>query len=168
MQIILIGMRVAGKTYFGKKIAEKLQFSFVDLDDYIVEKNKMTIAEMVETKGWDFFREKEYEAFLDSLKKDKVIIAAGAGLVTFEKNQSLLEKQKFVIWVKTPEKVMLDYLKGGENKHRPSLTGKSLEEEFLEVYEERKPLYKKLANFIFDTEKDLEEVLKKMKEEFLI
>ena len=49
----------SGKSYVGKKLAEKLNYDFVDLDDYLIEKEGLSIAEIFEKHDENYFREKE-------------------------------------------------------------------------------------------------------------
>ena len=58
----LVGLPGSGKTTFGKIMAEKLGYRHIDLDEYIVEMNKMSIPEIFEKFGESGFRERETEA----------------------------------------------------------------------------------------------------------
>jgi len=156
MHIILIGMRAAGKTYFGKIFSKKFKLNLIDTDELIQKNEKCSIQAMVEKHGWPYFREKEYETIQNLSAYQPSIVATGAGLPVAEKNQKILKNYGKVIWIKTPPQVMIDYLKKTTTDHRPSLTGKSIVDEFLEVYDKRKIIYQKLADFVFDTSKNIE------------
>ena len=60
--IYLIGMPASGKSTFGKLIAEKLNYTFLDLDKLIEENSRMTIPHIFREYGEDIFREKEQQA----------------------------------------------------------------------------------------------------------
>jgi len=77
--IVLIGMMGVGKTTLGKIVAKERNLKFIDIDENIERKNLMTITEIFEKKGEDFFRNEEKEEVLKSLKKEKCIIALGGG-----------------------------------------------------------------------------------------
>lgn len=154
MNIVLIGMRGAGKTWIGKKIAKQLDLQFIDTDAEIEKNEKMNISQIVEKHGWNYFREKENEQFSYFMNDYDLIIATGAGLVMDKKNQKLIEEGSLPVWIKTPPETMLKYLKENPSDHRPSLTGEAPEKEFLKIYKERKPVYSKIAHFILDTTKD--------------
>ena len=64
MNIVLIGYRGTGKTAVGIALSKRLGKHFCDTDDYIEEKAKREIKDMVATEGWSFFRAKEKEAIL--------------------------------------------------------------------------------------------------------
>ncbi len=91
MLVYLIGMPASGKSTFGKLVAEKLNYSFLDLDNVIEQKNNSTIPEIFEQKGEDFFREQEKQALQTTFDLEKIIIATGGGTPCFFNN---LEKMK--------------------------------------------------------------------------
>ncbi len=161
--IVLIGMRVAGKSRLGKKLKDTLGMSLVDIDEYIQEKSNMTIEKIVDQYGWTFFRNREYEAILNFKNVSNTIIVTGAGLPTFERNQKIIKDIGIVVWVKTEEKTLLERINQKSKEHRPSLTGKNIEEEFLDIYKERIPIYKALADFIFHTSKDFQKEIIRLK-----
>jgi shikimate kinase len=53
--IVLIGMAGVGKSTIGALLAEALGFSFTDLDDYILEKERRTIQEIIDDEGEEVF-----------------------------------------------------------------------------------------------------------------
>ena len=78
-----------GKSSVGKKLAKKMGFDFLDLDDYIEEKEKRTISEIFEKEGEAGFRglEKKYLQEVSALK-DK-IVSTGGGTPCFYDNMAL-------------------------------------------------------------------------------
>jgi len=89
--IYLTGMPSSGKSTFGKVIAEKLNYTFLDLDNLIEQNNNSTIPQIFETKGEDFFRQEEKKALQTTFNLEKTIIATGGGTPCFFDN---LEKMK--------------------------------------------------------------------------
>lgn len=89
--IYLIGMPSSGKSTFGKIVAEKLNYTFLDLDKLIEKNNNFTIPQIFEQKGEDFFRELEQKALQTTFDFEKTIIATGGGTPCFFDN---LEKMK--------------------------------------------------------------------------
>ena len=57
--IVFIGMPGAGKTTTAKKLSTRLNIPWIDLDDQIMEENKMTLKEIISTKGQKMFNEIE-------------------------------------------------------------------------------------------------------------
>ncbi len=98
----------SGKTYWGRIIAKKKQLNFIDLDIEIEQRIGMSIAEIFETKGEDFFREIETEILLTIISTNsKVIIATGGGTACFNNNMNLMNESGITIWLNdSPDKIV--------------------------------------------------------------
>ena len=140
--IVLIGMMGVGKTTLGKIVAKEHNLKFIDIDANIERKNLMTITEIFEKKGEDFFRNEEKEEVLKSLKKEKCIIALGGGAFINKIVRNDILKNSISIWLDLNIKTINRRVKWS-NK-RPLLKEKKLEK-LKNLYEKRKKIYK-LAN----------------------
>ena len=150
MNIVLIGMRGAGKTTVAKKVAEKLSRPFIEMDDLIVEKEQMKIPEIVEKHGWDYFRDLESEVASEVATKENVVISAGGGIVTRPENILALKKNGVIVFLQVSVDELLKRI--GDDPNRPYLAGKkTVREDMEEVSEERKNLYLSSADEIVDT-----------------
>lgn len=154
--IILVGMRGSGKSHAGRMIARKLGLPFIDMDIVIQHQAGMSIETMVEQHGWDFFRNLEHEVLRHLEHFRPAVIATGGGLPTFERNQLLLKNMGAIIWMHAPLPLIIHRLQQSKATHRPSLTGKNMIEELGEIYKEREPIYKKVSQFTFSSEKPFE------------
>ena len=75
--LLLTGFMASGKTYLGRKAAKNLECSFIDLDDYIENKESKSISRIFEEKGEEYFREKESVCFfylIQNLKNMTIIL----------------------------------------------------------------------------------------------
>ena len=81
MNIVLTGLRGSGKTKIGKLLAIKISWDFVDLDKEIEKEENMKISEIVNLKGWEYFRAKESQVIKKFANTDKKIISTGGGAV---------------------------------------------------------------------------------------
>jgi len=154
MNIFLIGYRCSGKTKAGKSIAGILNRQFIDTDLKVVEYEGMTISEIVDKKGWEFFRKKESEVLVKVCNHDKQIVATGGGIVLNKENVANMKKTGTVVWLKTTfatvkKRMLLD---SKTKDFRPSLTSKELDEEIKETILFRKPYYEKAMDFSIDTD----------------
>ena len=61
-KIFLLGFMGCGKSTFGKKLALKLNWNFIDLDDYIEEKEGERIVDIFKHRGEAYFRGLETKA----------------------------------------------------------------------------------------------------------
>jgi len=87
MIIVLIGYMASGKTSLGKKLAEKLNYNFIDLDDYIEDEENLSVSEIFKSKGEIYFRKQEshYLKVLINRERD-TILSVGGGTPCFSGN----------------------------------------------------------------------------------
>ncbi|MGZ3885608.1 MAG: shikimate kinase [Bacteroidia bacterium] len=127
-KIFLTGFMGSGKSTQGKKLAKALNRSFIDLDHYIEKKEAATIAAIFETKGEDYFREKESEYLTQVINRYPTsVISTGGGTPCFHKNMALMLKSGTVIYISMPAE-SLHYRLVQSNTNRPLLAGKTPEE----------------------------------------
>ena len=69
--IIFLGMMGSGKSSIGSLVSKKLKLPFIDIDNLIEESLRMSITEIFENKGEDYFRKLEEKITLKSLKNKK-------------------------------------------------------------------------------------------------
>ncbi|WP_296313287.1 shikimate kinase [Winogradskyella sp. UBA3174] len=98
MIVILMGYMGSGKSTISKELATVLNFSFLDLDDYIINKESASISELFKTKGEIYFRKKE-TAYLKELtsSKNNYVIALGGGTPCYGNNIELLVNNPNVV-----------------------------------------------------------------------
>jgi len=93
-RIVLIGYMGSGKSTVGKLLSERLQYSFVDLDSYIEEQEKMSISGIFQAKGEVYFRQCESIALQHVLgKNSEFVLATGGGTPCFYNHMKLLNEQ---------------------------------------------------------------------------
>jgi shikimate kinase len=103
MKIVLLGYMASGKSSIGKKLAKSLGMNFIDLDDYIIEQEKMSITNIFKNKGEIYFRNIEHQYLKEILSQDKdFILSLGGGTPCYGKNMEEINK----------EGVLSVYLKG--------------------------------------------------------
>jgi shikimate kinase len=168
MNIVLIGYRGAGKTVVGRALAASLQWPFCDLDQYIEDKAKRSIKEMVAEKGWSFFRAQEKEAIQDISGQDNCVIAPGGGAVMDAENVAMLRLKGWFVLLTATLDTMIKRIEGDAATagQRPSLLGKDLYEESRAVLAERMPTYERVADLTIETTHlSVDEVVQRIIEE---
>ena len=91
MIIVLIGYMASGKTSLGKKLAEKLNYDFIDLDDFIEEKENSSVSEVFKTKGEIYFRKQESFYLKELLENNSnIILSVGGGTPCYSNNMELI------------------------------------------------------------------------------
>lgn len=117
--ISLIGMMGAGKTFFGKMLSSELDLEFVDADDEIEKAASMSVAEIFDKFGEDYFRDGERRIIKRLLENNQGLISTGGGSVTNKETLSLLKKKSISIWLNADIDVIFERVK--RNKKRPLL-----------------------------------------------
>ena len=81
----------SGKSLIGKKLAQILNYEFIDLDDYIEKEEDSSISEIFKNKGEIYFRKREHEILKDLiLVNQKCVISLGGGTPCYSSNLDLL------------------------------------------------------------------------------
>ena len=143
--IVLIGFMGSGKTTIGKCFAERFQYSFLDTDEYIENIAGMSIKDIFETYGEDYFRTLETTCLKELCKTVKnCIISTGGGVPLKEDNQELLRQLGCVVYLKISKDVVLKRLSG--DTKRPLLQGEGVEQKVEALLKQRDPMYSKIAN----------------------
>lgn len=161
--IALIGLRGSGKTTLGKSLANKLGFTFFDLDIVFQEKMKQTIANFILTHTWEDFRKIETQ-ILFSMPKNKVVLSCGGGVILKEENRQKLFSDYFTVFLNVPVDELVKRLeKNALKEQRPAFTNKSLYDEMQELYDNRIGFYQETAHLIetnfMQKEKQLEHIM---------
>lgn len=109
----------SGKSTVGKKLAQRLNYQFVDLDDAISNDTGQSISELFSSKGETFFREIEANVLERVLGKNtKKVISLGGGTVCFGSNLSLIKSKAVLIYLELSPKALFNRLLNAK-KNRP-------------------------------------------------
>jgi shikimate kinase len=145
MKIYLIGFMGSGKTYTGRRLAAVLGFSFLDLDEAIVQGQGQTIPEVFKTQGEARFRELEREALRATAPFERTVIACGGGAPCHFDNMQWMNENGATIWLHVPADTLYRRLSAHPEK-RPLLTGLQTEAEWMQFLQqklaEREPWYR--------------------------
>jgi shikimate dehydrogenase len=98
-KIVLTGYMATGKTTIGLKLAEKLGWNFIDVDDEIVKKTGLEISKIFEKYGETYFRELERDIVLNLPKSGKYLIALGGGALSSNDLAEYIKTNFYVIYV---------------------------------------------------------------------
>lgn len=137
--IVLIGMPGSGKSTVGKLLSSQLGKEFVDADSAIIEKAGISIPEIFEQRGEEWFRAIESEVLAELGKRSGLVIATGGGCVTREENYPLLHQNGTIFCLDRD----ISYL---PTHGRPLSQKGQLEE----MYRIRNPLYHRFADHHID------------------
>ena len=144
--IFLCGFMGCGKTTIGKILAKRTGREFIDMDKYIEEKENMTVSQIFETHGEDYFRDVEHQVCKELSEKQDLIVATGGGALTFQRNVDVIRKSATVLLISVPVEVISKRLKNDTT--RPLLQRSDKEEAMRELYNKRLPIYTDAATVI--------------------
>jgi len=150
-RIILIGYMGAGKTTIGKALSKELGIIFYDLDWYIENRMRKTVAQIFAERGEEGFRKIEYNMLHEVAEFEDVIISCGGGTPCFFDNMDYLNRQGQVVYLKVEPDVLYKHLMMAKVE-RPLIKGKSQEELLAFIREQldrREPFYSK-ARYTLD------------------
>jgi len=106
-RIALVGMRGAGKTSLGSKLAEQIGVPFVQLVTEIEKLGGMPVAEILSLSGQDGYRRLEEKALFDILARlDKCVIETGGSIVSETGLFNVLLTSCHVVWIKAQAMIM--------------------------------------------------------------
>lgn len=120
MLIFIIGYMGAGKTTLGKRLAERLNYHFYDLDEMIEISTCYSIGAYYEKFGEGSFRQKEREILLSHLDDQRTIIATGGGTPCYADNMELMNKKGITVYVEVGFETIMKRL-AGKLQQRPLL-----------------------------------------------
>lgn len=148
--ILLIGFMGTGKSTVSKKLMELTKMEEVDMDSYIVDREKMSISEIFSKCGEEHFRKIETECLKEIVKMDNVIVSCGGGIVVKDENVEYMKTGgKIVLLTAKPETI---FNRVRYCKDRPILNG-NMNIEFIEsLMNKRKDRYLAVADIIISTD----------------
>jgi len=153
MKIILLGYMASGKTSIGKRLSNLLSMRFLDLDDYIIAKEKMSISSIFDKKGEVYFRKIEHQYLKKVLSKEEdFILALGGGTPCYANNMEQIrnDKNSISIYLQGSTPVMIERLIRKKSK-RPliaSLGDDKIPEFVAKHLFERRSFYEQAAHVI--------------------
>ena len=121
----------SGKTTVGKKLANKLNYNFIDLDAEIEKQELSSIHQIFSKKGEENFRALEHQKLLDLLANKKVVVSCGGGTPCFNNNMEFMTKNGITIYIKLSVEALHSRLKSNK-ENRPLIS--SLNDESLKAY----------------------------------
>jgi shikimate kinase len=151
MKYFLVGFMGCGKTTWGRKLAAKLDYEFIDLDHALEAKAGMSIAEYFSSFGEDAFRQLESDVLKQTEYPENVVVSTGGGLPCFFDHMSWMNNNGQSLYIKLSPKTLADRLENSKTI-RPVLQGKKGDElvEFITSKLAEREGYYLQASYIID------------------
>lgn len=150
--VALLGLRGAGKSTIGRRLARRLRVPFVELDRKVEEAAGLALPEIFALHGEGYYRRLEKEALTTLLDEGRpMIIACGGGLPTARDTFALLRQSALTVWLRAqPEDHWNRVVQQGDR--RPMADHPQAMGELRRLLKAREPLYAE-AEHAVDTSK---------------
>lgn len=147
--VALLGLRGAGKTTIGRKLARRLRVPFVELDQRIEEAAGLRLDEIFALHGETYYRRLERETLERVLDEGPLVLATGGGLPTSPETWALLKRRALTIWLRArPEDHWNRVVQQGDK--RPMADNPQAMAELRRLLKAREPVYAQ-AHHVVDT-----------------
>ena len=148
--IALMGLRGAGKTTIGRRLARRRRVPFVELDRLVEEAADLSLGELFTLHGEDYYRRLEREVLDDVLKEGRpMVLATGGGLVASADTFALLRTSAITVWLRArPEDHWNRVVRQGDR--RPMANHPQAMADLRALLAVREPLYA-MADHTIDT-----------------
>jgi XRE family transcriptional regulator, aerobic/anaerobic benzoate catabolism transcriptional regulator len=140
-RIALIGLRGAGKSTLGRRLADELGFSFIELDRLVEQDYGARIPDLIEMAGLATFRRYE-RACLERVIKEQeaAVIATAGGIVSNAETFALLLRRTHTVWIKArPDEHMRRVMQQGD--FRPMAKNRAAMADLVAILDARTPDY---------------------------
>jgi len=147
--IFLVGLMGAGKTSVGRALAKRLHKTFYDTDQEIERATGVKIPVIFEIEGEAGFRAREAKLLAGLVRRTNIVLATGGGVVLSEQNRRLLAEHGTVIYLRAAAPDL--WQRTHHDKNRPLLQTDDPLQKLGELFAQRDPLYREIADVIIDT-----------------
>ena len=114
--MFLTGFMGAGKSTVGRGLAARLQRSFIDTDDLVVQAEGRPIEQIFREDGEGAFREAEERAFQEIADVVDAVVATGGGLFLGAAQRRAMKRAGVVVWLDVRLEVALERVGGGDTR----------------------------------------------------
>ena len=148
--IVMIGFMGAGKSTVAEYLSTMFAMEVVEMAQLIAEREGMSISDIFETYGEEYFRNMETNLLIEMQEKKNVIISCGGGVAMRERNVAEMKKNGRVVLLTAHPQTILDRVKDSDD--RPLLNGHKNVEYIEQLMEARREKYEAAADIVVDTD----------------
>lgn len=148
--IVLIGFMGAGKSTIAGMMHEAFSMEVIEMDQVIADQQGMSIPEIFEKYGEEYFRDLETNLLIDMQARQNVIISCGGGVALRERNVKEMKRNGKVVFLTASPETILERVRDDDD--RPLLNGHKNVEYISRMMKTRRPKYEAAADFIISTD----------------
>ena len=147
--IFLTGFMGAGKSTVGRRLAQRLDYRFADLDQLIVAREGRSIAEIFAARGEGYFRDCEAAVLAGQAATERTVFATGGGIVGREENRAVMKRLGTVVYLRASWSTLERRL--ARSSGRPLADPRQGWEKIRQLWHSRLPWYEE-ADLVIDTD----------------
>lgn len=148
--IVLIGFMGAGKSTISDYLRTAFAMEVVEMDQIISERQGMSISDIFETYGEEYFRDLETNLLIEMQSRTNVVISCGGGVPMRERNVTEMKKNGKVVLLTAKPETILERVR--DNHDRPLLEGNKNVDFIAGLMEKRRQKYEAAADIIIETD----------------
>lgn len=155
--IFLIGFMGCGKSTVASGLSQMYGMNVIEMDQLIVEREKMSIPDIFDKYGEIYFRDLETALVMEIQNSTNQVVSCGGGVVLREENVIQMKKNGCIVLLTAKPETILERVKDDDN--RPLLKGKKNVAAISELIENRREKYEKAADVAVATDgKEVSEI----------
>ena len=148
--IVLIGFMGAGKTTISDYLSTCFAMEVVEMDQVISDREGMTISDIFEVYGEEYFRNAETNLLREMQSKRNVVISCGGGTPMRDVNVQEMKKNGRVVLLTAKPETILERVK--DSHDRPLIENNKNVEFIEELMLKRREKYVGAADIIIETD----------------
>ena len=150
--LFLVGLPGSGKTTLGRQLARRFDKPFVDADIELETRLGVSIPTIFEIEGEAAFRDREAAMIEELTQRTAIVLATGGGAVLRDSNRDKLAANGSVLYLHATPQMLWHRVR--HNRHRPLLNTRDPLARLDELYEQRDPLYRSIADWVIESERE--------------
>ena len=148
--IVLIGFMGAGKTSISEYLKTLFAMDVIEMDQIIAEREGMSIPDIFEVHGEQYFRDLETNLLIEMQERKNVVISCGGGTPLRECNVVEMKKNGRVVLLTAKPETILDRVK--DSHDRPLIENNKTVPFIADLMEKRREKYEAAADIIIETD----------------
>ena len=148
--IVLIGFMGAGKSTISEFLKTAFAMDVIEMDQIIAEREGMSISDIFEVYGEQYFRDLETNLLIEMQSRTNVVISCGGGTPMRECNVVEMKKNGRVVLLTAKPETILDRVK--DSHDRPLIENNKTVSFIAELMEKRREKYEAAADIVIETD----------------